>query len=77
MGFFEGLIRWCVRSTLRVRRRIYCGKVTNAQGQVIWRCDCRHRSMTAAVRCGRREADYLNAHPEEMARLQPLPWWKR
>jgi hypothetical protein len=59
------------------RAKRYYGQVRNASGQVIWRCDCNHRSMTAATRCSRHEAAWLNRNPEQMAQLKPLPWWSR
>ena len=55
----------------------YYGQVLNPAGEVIWRCDCNHRSLTAATRCGRQEAAYLSKHPEQMAQLKPLSWLKR
>jgi hypothetical protein len=73
-----GLLRSYLKSfQYKPQPKRYYGKVRNACGQVIWRCDCNHRSMTAATRCGRHEAEWLNRHPEQMAQLKPLPWWKR
>lgn len=76
MGFLESYLRQTLRPAKKTPKR-YHGYVTNAAGQIIWRCDCNHRSLTAATRCGRQEAAWLSRHPEQMAQLKPLPWWKR
>jgi hypothetical protein len=79
MGFLSWYVRSATRGTRRRRssQASYHGQVLNASGQVIWRCDCNHRSMTAATRCARREAAWLNGHPEQMAQLKPLSWWQK
>ena len=76
MGFGSMLLRSYVKQFKPSPKRYY-GEVRDAQGQIIWRCDCNHRSQTAAVRCGRREAEWLRRHPGDLANLRPIPWWKR
>jgi hypothetical protein len=73
-----GLLRSYLKQfQYKPRPKRYWGEVRNASGQVIWRCDCNHRSVTAATRCGRREAAWLASHPEQMAQLKPRSWRSR
>jgi hypothetical protein len=76
MGLLRAYIKSVVTPPKKPPRRFY-GQVVNASGVLIWRCDCNHRSLTAATRCGRTEAAYLSRHPEQMAQLKPLSWLQR
>ena len=59
-----GLLRSYLRQFQpKPKPRRYYGQVLNASGEVISRCDCNYRSMTAATRCGRTEAAWLSKHP--------------